>query len=80
MGRSYRGLWPQNIYFCRPFGPKTNSTESAPRRIQSLGRNVLLFVCPLSVPSNGTGNRLDWRLLVKERIAKIAKLRRTFVF
>ena len=33
-----------------------------------------MSVC-LSVPSRGTWNWVDWRLLVKERIAKIAKLR-----
>ena len=35
------------------------------------------YVC-LFVPSCGTQNRMDWRLLVKERIARIARLRTRF--
>ena len=30
------------------------------------------------MPLAGTGNHMDWRLMVEERIAKIAKLRNYF--
>ena len=49
--------------------------ESAPRPIQSLSYNIRL----LSVPSARTRNRMDWRLLVKEHIAKMSRLRIFFV-
>ena len=42
-------------------------TSSAPRPIQSISWNI----CLLSVPWDGTRNCVDWRLLVKESIAKI---------
>ena len=48
--------------------------ESAPRPIQSISRDVCLFVCHVFVPSMGDRNREGWGLLVKECIAKIAKL------
>ena len=50
---------------------KPISTKSASRPIQSINHNVRGDV----VPSVGTRNRMDRRLLVKECIAKIAKLR-----
>ena len=44
-------------------------TELAPRRIQSINHNFRLpFIV---VPLAGSRNRMDWILLVKERIAKI---------
>ena len=36
-------------------------------------------VCLSLVPLARTCNRMEWRLLVEERIAKIAKLRTTFL-
>ena len=44
-------------------------TESTPRPIQSVSRNVLF----LFVPSVGNRNRMNWRLLVNECIAKFTK-------
>ena len=49
-------------------------TESPTRQIQSISR----YVC-LSVPSAGTRNHVDWRLLVKERTAKIKKKHNLFL-
>ena len=47
----------------------------ATRLVQSIGCNVhVSFV----VPSNGTWNRVDCRLLLKERMAIIAKLRNDY--
>ena len=46
-------------------------TELDHRPIQSISRNVLLFVV---VASHETLNHMDWRLLVEEHTAKIAKL------
>ena len=34
-----------------------------------------MSICLFSVPSAGTRNRVDWRLLVEESIAEIEKLR-----
>ena len=50
-----------------------------------LGRFSLYFVMSmvvsvdLFVPLSGTQNQVDWRLLVKERVTKIAKLRNPFL-
>ena len=54
---------------------KYTFTELAPTPIQSISFDVCLFVvCVSFVPSDDNRNHVDWRLLVKERIAKIAKL------
>ena len=42
--------------------------------------NVCVSVCLLKVPSLRTQNCMDWRLLIKEQIAKITKLRILFLF
>ena len=47
-------------------------TELSPRLIQSIGCYVQLSGF-MSVPLGGTRNGMDYRLLAKERIAKIAK-------
>ena len=52
--------------------------ESATRPINSISCNVRGFVW-LFVLSAGTWNRVDWTLLVKGRIAKMAKLRTPFI-
>ena len=52
-------------------------SASAPSPIQAISCNVRLSVC-LSVQSAGTQNLMDRRLLVKERIAKVLKLRNPF--
>ena len=49
-------------------------TESAPRPIQSSSRDVHMYV-----PSVDNQNRESWRLLVKECIANIGKLRTLFL-
>ena len=43
--------------------------------IQTVSCDVRVFVVHLFVPSGGDHNRVDWRLLVEERIAKISNLR-----
>ena len=56
-------------------------TESVPRLIQSISHNVRgCVVCHLSVPSVSYRKQMSWRLLVKEPIAKIAKLRTPPIF
>ena len=54
-------------------------TESAPRPIQSMSRNVRQSVV-LCVSSPMAGNHVDWRLLVEERITKVAKQRNLISF
>ena len=53
--------------------------ESAPRPIQSISCDVYLFVLCLFIPSCRSRNRMDWRLLVKELIGKMEKLRNPFL-
>ena len=70
------------LIYSKNYKASTNSlmnifTESALRPIQSVGRNVYLCVC-VFVPSSRIQQRTDWRLLVEECIAKIAKLRNVF--
>ena len=52
----------------------------APRLIQSIYCKVHGCVFHVCVPSNWTQNFMDWRLLVKECISKIAKLRKPYYF
>ena len=55
-------------------------TELASTPIQLISCDVhVFFVCCLFVPSDGTRNRVDWRILVEERIAKVANLRANFL-
>ena len=54
--------------------------EWAPRPIHNLSRNVCVYVCMYkNVPSVEDRNQESWRLLVKERIANIGKLKTIFL-
>ena len=54
--------------------------ESAPRPIQFIRHNVHVSVFCLFVPLAGIRNQRAWRLLLKERIATIKKLRNNLVY
>ena len=52
-----------------------SAQKSSFNEFQSIGCDVhLSVVCLFSVPSDGTCNRVGWKLLVEGRIAHIAKL------
>ena len=74
-------LYPKTVKIFFPLGEEISSEsmcfmaklvliDSAPMQIQSMHCDVRGCVC-LFVPLAGTRNSVDWRVLVKEHIAKI---------